>query len=564
MITQSPRAGDPRSTASTRRPTPPLTTWEVLARPSIPNPALTWADYLVSLDPPPESPFARLAELRASLDRLAGLSTAELDRLLTETLDACSHRLDVWASAIANAILQRQRSSQQAQGLHLGGFGWVEEVRPAPLPTQIAGAELQSVRALDQRRAQRLQLQAALPVPVQPAQDNGGYILAPSLAQASVAAVLRNGYMTHKGTSDEGLLSIDLSSERVRKALYAAGGRAGGAEPERAAGLSFRRRPARAATWTSTRSPFATVSRWLPTSSLPSSDPSESVAASNVVDGVALRTAWDTGQLPAGGSWGSEPARARRRPERDHRTAASARRLRRRTRRPLHLGSRLPDHARQLRSRRNACWTRSPKASGRPTPDVVNTPRGGIDLTHRVALLFAGNATVNPPWSGVSMRPRAAAEPWVDAWLSDLLPDPASVVCTVKYHDGGRRSFAPGFAARSRCASAGRAGHGRCRQHAAERRTGIADFLRGSTARRCQQRCHRLHRIRRQDRLRRCDVPSEIAAHAGEFGTGADAAGHDRARGRLLATAGGAVDLVDLRARASAARRQPAKRSQRA
>ncbi len=43
--------------------------------------------------------------------------------------------------------------------------------------------------------------------------------MAPSLAQASVAAVLRNGYMTHKGTSEEGLLSIDLSSERVRKAL---------------------------------------------------------------------------------------------------------------------------------------------------------------------------------------------------------------------------------------------------------------------------------------------------------------------------------------------------------
>ena len=34
------------------------------------------------------------------------LHTAELDRLLTETLDACSHRLDVWATAIANALLE--------------------------------------------------------------------------------------------------------------------------------------------------------------------------------------------------------------------------------------------------------------------------------------------------------------------------------------------------------------------------------------------------------------------------------------------------------------------------
>ena len=81
--------------------------------------------FCVSFDPPPESPFARLAELRASLDRLAALPTAELDRLLTETLDACSHRLDVWASAIANALLQRQRSAQvsgtSSGRLRLGG-----------------------------------------------------------------------------------------------------------------------------------------------------------------------------------------------------------------------------------------------------------------------------------------------------------------------------------------------------------------------------------------------------------------------------------------------------------
>ena len=35
------------------------------------------------------------------------------------------------------------------------------------------------------------------------------------------------------------------------------------------------------------------------------------------------------------------------------------------------------------------------------------------------------------------MRPRAAAEPWIDAWLSQLLPDPAKVICDVSYHDAG-------------------------------------------------------------------------------------------------------------------------------
>ena len=414
---------------------PPLTTWEVLARPSIPNPTLTWADFLVSFNPPPESPFARLADLRASLDHLAQLSTAELDRLLTETLDACSHRLDVWASAIANAILQRQRSSQQSTGLHLGGFGWVEEVRPALLPAQIVGADLQNVQALDQRRARRLQLQATLPVPVQSAQDNGGYILAPSLAQASVAAVLRNGYMTHKGTTEEGLLSIDLSSERVRKALTLLEGVQEGQSLNALLGYLFED-GLHGLNLDKYAQPFRDRFPVVANKLTPSSDPSESVAATNVVDGVALRNAWDTGQLPSGSNWGTNLPGA----------GADQNAI-------ISLLQVLDDYADALGDlsmseavfqimrgnfgRAGTLLDAISKGQRPPTPDVVDTPRGGIDLTHRVALLFGGNATVNPPWSGVGMHPRAAAEPWIDAWLSELLPDPATVVCTVKYHDVG-------------------------------------------------------------------------------------------------------------------------------
>jgi hypothetical protein len=413
--------------------TPPLTTWEILARPAIPNPAQTWADYLVSLDPPPASPFARLTELRASLDRLAGLSTAELDRLLTETLDACSHNLAVWASAIANAILQRQRSSQQVTGLHLGGFGWVEEVRPAPPPAQIAGADLQAVQALDQRRARRLQLQASLPVPVQPAQDNGGYILAPSFAQASVAAVLRNGYMTHQGTPEEGLLAVDLSSGRVRKALSLLEGVQQGQSLNALLGYLFED-GLHAQNLDKYAQPFRDRFPVVANKLTPSSDPSESVAASNVVDGVALRTAWDTGQLPAGGNWGANlPG-----PGTDQNAI-------------IGLLQVLDDYANALGDlsiseavfqitrgnfgRAGTLLDAISKGQRPPNPDVVNTPRGGLDLTHRVALLFAGSASVSSSWSPASARPRASAEPWIDAWLSTLLPDPASVVCTVNYHD---------------------------------------------------------------------------------------------------------------------------------
>ena len=78
-----------------------VTPWDVLARPVSAEQPVTWAEYLVALQPEPGSPFERLAELRASLDRLAVLPTAELDRLLTETLDTCSYRLDAWITALA-------------------------------------------------------------------------------------------------------------------------------------------------------------------------------------------------------------------------------------------------------------------------------------------------------------------------------------------------------------------------------------------------------------------------------------------------------------------------------
>ena len=414
---------------------PPVTTWEVLARPSIPNPALSWAEFLVRLDPPPASPFARLAEVRASLDHLAALSTAELDRLLTETLDACSHRLDVWVTAIANALLQRQRTEEQVTGLHLGAFGWVEEVRPAAAVEPIAGVELQTVQALDQRRARRLQAKSDLPIPTQPAGDNGGYILAPSLAQASVAAVLRNGYMTHKGTSEEGLLSIDLSSERVRKALTLLEGVQEGQSLNALLGYLFEE-GLHGLQLDKYAQPFRDRFPVVGNKLTPSSDPSESVAASNVVDGMALRGAWDSGQLAAGGDWGANlPG-----PGADQNAV-------------IGLFQVLDDYADALGDlsiseavfqimrgnfgRAGTLLDAISKGQRPPTPEVVNTPRGGIDLTHRVALLFAGNAAVSSAWSGVSMRPRAAAEPWIDAWLSQLLPDPADVVCTVEYHDGG-------------------------------------------------------------------------------------------------------------------------------
>ena len=68
-------------------------------------------------------------------------------------------------------------------GVHLGGYGWLDDLRPA------AGAAV-----------------------------NHGYIHAPSLAQAATAAVLRSGHLAHHDAEHEAL-EIDLTADRVRTAL---------------------------------------------------------------------------------------------------------------------------------------------------------------------------------------------------------------------------------------------------------------------------------------------------------------------------------------------------------
>jgi hypothetical protein len=417
--------------AGTKAPPPQVSVWDLLARPSTVNPSLSWADFLVSVKPTAGSPFARLTDLRASLDRLANLPSAELDRLFTETLDACSHRLDVWCTAIANGILQRTRA--QNLDVHLGSFGWVEDVRPAAQPLAVQGAELDRVRAVDRLRAQAIGTQITPRDPVQPPTDNGGFIYAPSLAQASTAAVLRSGFMTRQGTPDEGLLSLDISSDRVRKALWLLSGVRQGQSMNALLGFLFEQglhdlhldgfvQPF--------RDRFPVIGEKL----TPSGAATESVAASNVVDGVALRTAFDNGEFPAGKNWGAGlPAPGTNQTAivgllkviDDYADALS----------DLSIAESVFQIMRGNFATASGLMDAVSKGDRPPDPEVVNTPRGGLDLTHRVLLLFAGASTIAPSWARIPSTPRASAEPALNAWLSRMLPNPATVRCKVKYHD---------------------------------------------------------------------------------------------------------------------------------
>jgi hypothetical protein len=73
------------------------------------------------------------------------------------------------------------------------------------------------------------------------------------------------------------------------------------------------------------------------------------------------------------------------------------------------------------------------KGAFAPEPQVIDSLRSGIDLTHRVMVLFAGVPGAARGWSAVAPGPRALAEPSLDAWAGSLLPDPGTVRCLVSY-----------------------------------------------------------------------------------------------------------------------------------
>ena len=142
-----------------------------------------------------------LLEFQNALAALAEADPAQVDVALRAHLDACSHRLDAWYTSLASRQLRIARKSR-GPGLHVGGYGFVERLRPETTP------------------------------------DSLGYVTGPSLAHAATAGVLRSGRLANPSIDR---LDVDVSSARVR---VGAGADAGCARGRGAVGAA--RLPARA------------------------------------------------------------------------------------------------------------------------------------------------------------------------------------------------------------------------------------------------------------------------------------------------------------------------------
>ncbi|MBO4209055.1 hypothetical protein [Micromonospora echinofusca] len=149
---------------------------------------------------------AALADLSTALADPDPLDPADLDRHVRGTLGLTAHRLDAWITSLATGRLDRLTATRPVgtpDGVHVGAYGWVTDLRPAPPPTLVD-------------RPAHVPATAA-PATLVAAPADAGHVHAPSPAQAVTAAVLRSAWRSHGG-GDDNPAAVDLSSRRVRLA----------------------------------------------------------------------------------------------------------------------------------------------------------------------------------------------------------------------------------------------------------------------------------------------------------------------------------------------------------
>ncbi len=386
-----------------------------------------------------------------ALEKLENTPTARLERLLTEHIDLCTYRLDAWKNAFANyelAAMRFERGNENnisaKSGIYLGAYGWIEDVRPKNKklqPKKLEDAEL----AEHFNRMDEPQLMTD--------DQNGGFILAPSLNHAVTAAILRNAYMSDENPET---YEINLSSERVRKALSLVEGIRAGQSLSELLGYYLERELHDQNQALEEidyyiyklRKAFPLRADKNKETETEDSDPIEAVEARNVVDGLALINQVKTSKkenypfgkeniLPADGS--EAPSEAIKKAI-DKEVANI-----------INLNDAIADvamaesvHQVVLGNYDRAAATMEAYSKGNfpPQPEVVQTPRSGVNITHRLGLQFETELnSTDSPYLDVPMTPRAKAEPAINNWLAGILPPTEKVGVKVSFYDHSSSSI---------------------------------------------------------------------------------------------------------------------------
>jgi hypothetical protein len=326
-------------------------------------------------------PAHGLARYLEAVDMLADAPPDELEWTFRSVLDLYSTRLDAWIASLADAHLARHRA-RRPDGVHIGCFGWVEELAPPP---REAGESL-------------------------------GHIVTPSLGHAVSAAILRGGRESHR---DSGAFDIDLSSRRVREGSRLLEGVAAGQSIAALVGYRIERglRDAGLAELTlplRLEAPLQARDHERDT-------PLESIAARDVVDGVSLL------ELFAGDRWDAVAAGigvdGGRRRRLDAVLADAARGYDAAA--DLLFAETVHQTAAGNLERAGAAAAALDRQERPVEPEVARTPHTGPVVTNRVLVaLGETDPAVDWPARGV----RGTVEPRLDRWLGSVLGSPHELV----------------------------------------------------------------------------------------------------------------------------------------
>ena len=393
-------------------------------------------DFLLTADVSAVPAAFTLKEVKDSIASLEHLKTAELERLFAEHIDLCSYRLDAWQTALFAARLQRlnlfRRNTEtgvEKRGIHLGAYGWLENVRPGPAPVLVSQEEIPPSLRRD-----------GVLVFEQP--DNAGYIHAPSINHAVAAAVLRNAYLTHATQSNADHFAVRLTSDRVRTALAFLEGVRNGQQLGALLGYQFERAlhdryliggEALAQHILAFRQKYPMVADKI-TPGNSTADQINQKESYHVVDGYALLEAVMFGPTPLGYPYGVAPLPPEGTPVADA-IIAEVERLKDTLDAiaDLSLAEGVFQVTQGNYERAGAMLKSLSEGVAPPDPEIVNTPRSGTVVNHKLTVHFETGA-VSSPWS-VTETPRSTAAPGLNKWLGELIGGPDSLQFSVRYEN---------------------------------------------------------------------------------------------------------------------------------